>query len=90
MERVAARYASGGIRVVTYSQEIPEFSICAGPSLPDRDERILSDALMALNADQSRAATVLRSIDSHYTGFVTASDGEFNGIRTIMRELGLS
>lgn len=90
MERVAVRYAARGLKVVSYSREIPEFSICAGPSLAERDERVLREALMELNGEHPRASEVLRSIDSHYTGFAAATDEEFDGVRVMMRELGLT
>jgi len=89
MEATALRYREKGIRLVKFSDEIPEFNICVTRLWPDEEVRRALDALLSLDDSTVEGSAIMKSLDSHYTGFAPADDSDYDRIRDIMHHLGL-
>lgn len=89
MESTAYKFKDMGLKFVKFSDDIPEFNICVSPNLDRKIVMELRNALTALSDNTAEGATILKSINSTYTGFVEASDDEYNPIRVMMSRLGL-
>ncbi|MBS1114501.1 MAG: methyl-accepting protein RppA [Nitrospirae bacterium] len=89
MESTAYKYKDRGIKFIKISDEIPEFNICTAKNLDGELKKELQSALIALDPDSSEGATILKSINESYTGFVESSDEEYDGIKNMMISLGL-
>ncbi|HAM50484.1 MAG TPA: hypothetical protein DCP92_07215 [Nitrospiraceae bacterium] len=89
IESVGQHYRDQGLRILAYSDEIPEWNICSNNSLDERDISLMKSALLSLNGSTAEDSAVLQSIDEHYTGFVEAENKDYTGIRTKMERLGM-
>ncbi len=89
MESTANKFKGEGLKFIATSPEIPEFNICVSKNLPEEIKRLIRGAILELNDRTEEGATVLRSITPDYTGFVAASDRDYDGIRDMMKRLGL-
>lgn len=89
MESIAYQYREKGIRFIRISDEIPEFNICVSRELDGVLQNELLRALTALDPGSPEGSLVLTSIDEQYTGFIASSDKEYEGIRTMMKQVGL-
>jgi phosphate/phosphite/phosphonate ABC transporter binding protein len=89
MESIAYKYKDKGIKFIKISEAIPEFNICISKGMDAalRDE--LKDAFLALTPSSPEGASVLKSVNETYTGFVKSSDEEYDGIKNMMIRLGL-
>jgi len=89
MESTAHKFKDQGLRILRLSDDIPEFNICFNSYVDERDLAIIKTALLSLNDSTDEGANILKSIDKNYTGFVEATDGDYDGIRTKMAKLGI-
>jgi phosphate/phosphite/phosphonate ABC transporter binding protein len=89
MEKVARKYQDKGIRLLTFSEDIPEFTICASLSNDVMVMEEVKQALLKLDTATEEGARVLRAVNENYTGFAAAKDDDYNGIRVMMVRLGL-
>ncbi len=89
METVAEDYKNKGLKIIKYSEEIPEFNICVTKDFPEDELRLLIDAFLSLNEGDPVGLGVLKAIDPHYTGFTEATDDDFAFIKEIMIQLEL-
>lgn len=89
MEKAALKYKGHGLKIIKYSDDIPEFNICVSGNLPDELVGKIRESLLKLNDKEAKDASILREIDKHYNGFTEASDKDYDGIRAIMVELGI-
>jgi phosphonate transport system substrate-binding protein len=89
MESTAYKYKDRGIRFIKFSEEIPEFNICVAKNMEGVLQNELLSAFTALEPDSPEGALILKSINENYTGFINSSDGEYEGIKTMMLSLGL-
>jgi phosphonate transport system substrate-binding protein len=89
MESTANHYKDRGIKFIKFSDDIPEFNICVTKNIDNALQNELHKTLTALAPDTPEGALVLQSINENYTGFVGSSDGEYDGIKTMMISLGL-
>lgn len=87
MEKAAIKYKGRGLKIIKYSEEIPEFNICVSENLPDELVRRIREAMLNLTDHEGKNAAALRAIDKYYNGFTEATDEDYNGIRKIMEEL---
>ncbi len=89
MESAALSELSSGIRILKSSEEIAEFNITVAA---DMDKQVLSDlakAMLDLNGEDPQNKAVLRAMNEHYTGFVAATDDDYNNVRRMMAALDL-
>lgn len=89
MEATAYKFKDRGIRFLKFSDEIPEFNICYNPSMSESDLSTIRTALISLRETDPEGATVLKSIDESYTGFIEARDSDYESIKTEMERMGL-
>jgi methyl-accepting chemotaxis protein len=88
-ESTAYTFKDQGIRFLQFSDNVPEFNICYSRSLEGSELSIIKTALTSLNDSTTEGATILKSIDRSYTGFVPADDKDYDGIRMMMGKLGI-
>lgn len=88
-EWIAQKYLSEGLRIVRFSDEIPEMNICVNSSLDERDVAMIKTALISLDDSTPEGAMMLKSIDEHFTGFVESDDSDYHAIRAKILKLGL-
>ncbi len=87
MEATAEKYKDRGLKFVKFSEEIPEFNICVAKDFPEEEAAALKAALVALSDRDTEGLAILKSINEHYTGFVEATDEDYEKIRMIMTQL---
>lgn len=84
MEEAALSYAGKGLKVLRLSAEIPEFNICCNSSLEAGTVAAIKSALLSLDATRRDDELVLKSLGKDCTGFVAASESDYDVFRTIM------
>lgn len=89
MESTAYKFKEQGLRLLKLSDEIPEFNICFNSAVDESDISIIKTALLSLSDSTPEGATILKSIDKNYTGFVEAKDSDYNDVRSNMSRLGV-
>ncbi|MBI4823213.1 MAG: phosphate/phosphite/phosphonate ABC transporter substrate-binding protein [Nitrospirae bacterium] len=89
MEATINKFKAEPIHIVKFSDDIPEFNICAGASLSDSDRARVKSALLELDVKQDEDSLILKSIDRSYTGFTEAKDEDYSSIRIMMSKLGI-
>lgn len=88
-ESVAQRFKTQGLKVIKTSPDIPEFNICVNKDLPPETKELIKKAILELSDKTEEGAPVLKSIDPNYTGFIAASDRDYDGIKEMMKKLNL-
>jgi phosphate/phosphite/phosphonate ABC transporter binding protein len=89
MESTATKFRDMGLKLIRYSEDIAEFNICVSGSL---DPKVVNDvraALVGIDDRSPEGSAILKSINSHYTGFVDASDEDYNNVKVMMSNIGL-
>lgn len=89
MEATAHKFKDEGLRLLQVSDDIPEFNICYNPAFDGKDLGVIKTALISLNDSTAEGALILKSIGKECTGFVEASDSDYDGIRTKMSKIGI-
>ncbi|HYQ48048.1 MAG TPA: phosphate/phosphite/phosphonate ABC transporter substrate-binding protein, partial [Thermodesulfovibrionales bacterium] len=90
METVALKYKDKGIRLLKFSEDIPEFNICSGPATDVKIAGEIRQVLLKLDTSNEEGGRVLKTINESYTGFADATDEDYNNIRAMMARIGLS
>jgi phosphate/phosphite/phosphonate ABC transporter binding protein len=86
-ESTARTFEDRGLVVIKTSTEIPEYPICASKHLDRETSDLVKKALLGLDRKDPAHAAVLSMIDQDYSGFVTATDDDYDGIRKMMNAL---
>ncbi len=86
-ESTAKAFEERGLTIIRTSVEIPEFNICVSGNLDRSLAAALGKALIALNRDDREQARLLSLIDPDYTGFMAATDSDYDGIRKAMEKM---
>jgi phosphate/phosphite/phosphonate ABC transporter binding protein len=89
MESTAYAFKDKGLKLLKISDDIPEFNICVSSALDPQVSGELIDALVSINDGTPEGSAILKSINKSYTGFLGASDEDYNGVRTMMTRIGL-
>lgn len=89
MESTAYKFKDMGLKFIKFSDDIPEFNICASASLDEKTVSEVKNALTALSDSTPEGASILKSINSSYTGFVAAFDDEYTSVRQMMAKMGM-
>ncbi|RMG03391.1 MAG: phosphate/phosphite/phosphonate ABC transporter substrate-binding protein [Nitrospirae bacterium] len=87
MELTAEKYKDRGLKFIKFSEEIPEFNVCATKEMPEDEAEEIKKALIELTDKTTEGLSILRAINEHYTGFVEAEDEDYEKIRDIMTQL---
>ncbi len=88
MESVFEKYRNEGIRVVEASDDIPEFTVCVGSAMGDEEVGLIRGALLKLNEENTITQSILGRIEPQYTGFVAASDMDFDVMKKYQEKVG--
>lgn len=89
MEATAHKFKSEGLRLLQISDDIPEFNVCYNPAIDDRELAAIKTALISLNNSTAEGSVILTSLGKECTGFVEATDSDYDGIRTKIAKLGI-
>lgn len=89
IESTANRFKDKGLRLLQFSDEIPEMNICYNSSVDERDISIIRTALVSLNDSTAEGALILKSMDNDYTGFVESDDSDYDSVRLQISKLGI-
>ncbi len=89
METTAQKFKDSGLKLLKFSEDIPEFNICVARDVEAKIVGELKAALIGLTDGTPEGAAVLRSVNSSYTGFAEASDEDYNNVRIMMSKIGL-
>jgi hypothetical protein len=68
-------------RETQFSPEVPEFNVCANLSVDEKTRNAVRDALISLDVSKADEAEVLRSLGKDCTGFMKASESDYNIFR---------
>ncbi len=88
IEAVLEKYLDNGARVVGVSENIPEFTLCHRADMPPDDVAVTKEALLKLTQENAITRSLIGAIDAQYTGFVAASDRDFDLIRHYQAKVG--
>lgn len=83
MLSVAENYVDKGLKILATSSKIPQFPICASPSLSKAQKQRLIEALVNL-----RNESILKAMGSGITGFARIKDSDYDGVRAMLKSLG--
>ena len=89
MKSVADEKLGEGLVILATSPPVPEFNFSAGSALGEEERKIVREGLLALGTESAEGRKVLSSLYRDYSGFVVADDGDYDGIRKMMRKIGL-
>ncbi len=89
MESTAVKFQEQGLKIIKYSVDIPEFNICVNKEIPEQEKMLLRQAILDLETGNPESMKILQSIAADYTGFIEARDSDYDGIREMMKKLGL-
>jgi phosphonate transport system substrate-binding protein len=85
-EEVYAEYRERGIRELTRSKPLSTHMFIATARLSETDERLVEELLHGLGNDPV-GRRVIEAIGPSVTGFVPATDSDYDGVREIFRTL---
>jgi phosphate/phosphite/phosphonate ABC transporter binding protein len=80
-ESTAKAFVGRGLSTLKISIEIPEFNICVSRTMDRPTAAALKKVLISLSRKNQQQGDLLALIDPDYTGFATATDGDYDGVR---------
>jgi len=83
---VLPRYEKRGLKMLARTPEFPEHLLVASNRIPAKKVRALRKALYDMNKSAEGRA-VLTAVKEDMTGMVPAADGDYDGLRDIVRQL---
>ncbi|OGW27115.1 MAG: hypothetical protein A2X59_04615 [Nitrospirae bacterium GWC2_42_7] len=89
MESTALKFKDMGLKLIKFSDEIPEFNICVSKNFDRKMAAELKKALVSLNDNVPEDSAILKFINKNYTGFAEASDEAYDKVRTMMSKIGM-
>ncbi len=89
MESTAQKFKDLGVKLIKFSEEVPEFNICVSKDLDAQVVAELKKALTGIDDVTPEGTSVLKPINESYTGFVEAADEDYDNIRIMMSKIGL-
>ena len=89
MESTAHKFKEKGLKLVKFSDDIPEFNICASERLDPAMRAELKKVLISITPDLPECDAILKAINPNYTGFTEASDDDYNQVRIMMSKMGM-
>jgi phosphate/phosphite/phosphonate ABC transporter binding protein len=89
MESTAQKFKDKGLKLVKFSDDIPEFNICVTKEVDAETVAELRGALVSIDDGTPEGSAILRSISESYTGFVEAADDDYDIVKTMMTKIGL-
>ncbi len=86
-EEAALSFREQGLKILSLSAEIPEFNICCNQSMDPGTVETIKNALLSLDVSKPDDEVILKSLGKDCTGFVTASDRDYDTFRAILRRV---
>jgi len=80
-EEAAEQHTEKGLKILGLSVGIPEFGICCNPQVDETTVEALRAALTSLDVERPDQAVVLRSLGKDCTGFISATEGDYDELR---------
>ncbi len=74
-----------GLRVFFSSPELPPYNLVVNRNIDDRTYQKIRAALLKLDKKNPAHASVIKSLDESYDGFVATSDAEYDVVRQLIR-----
>ncbi len=74
-----------GLRVFFSSPELPPYNLVVTRNVDDRTYQQIRAALLKLDKKNPAHASVLKSLDESYDGFVATSDAEYDVVRELIK-----
>ncbi len=75
----AAEDFKDSLKIIAYSDPIPQFPICAAPGIDEDLKLKIKDAIVNI-----KDRTILQSIDRDYTAFIEANNKDFEPIKKLL------
>ena len=89
MESTAQKLKDSGLKLIKFSEDIPEFNICVSKEIDAQIVTELKNALAGVSDATPEGAAILKSINESYTGFLEAADEDYDNVRVMMSKIGL-
>jgi len=89
METTARKFADSGLKLLKFSEDIPEFNICVSETLEAAFVEELRSVLTAADISTKEGSEALTSINDKYTGFMEAADTDYDNVRVMMKKIGM-
>jgi phosphate/phosphite/phosphonate ABC transporter binding protein len=89
MESTAQKFRDKGLKLIKFSDDIPEFNICVSKEVDAQSITELRNVLTGISDGTAEGSAILKSINESYTGFVEAADEDYDNVRTMMSKIGL-
>jgi phosphonate transport system substrate-binding protein len=89
METAAEKFKNQGLKILKISEKVPGFNICISRNLSTEVIAELKKAFLSLSDNTPEGSSVLKSINENCSGFVEATDEEYNKVRLMMTKIGL-
>jgi phosphonate transport system substrate-binding protein len=86
-EEIYYKYEERGLKVLTWSPNIPEHVFVARADMPQQTVHILRDAMLKLASD-TYGSVVLHAIKPKVTALTVGKESDFDNLRLILRTLG--
>jgi len=83
-ETTAEQFRERGLVFLAKSDDIPEFNFCVRPGMDGGLVEQIRAALTGISDANDEGSRVLKSIDTSYTGFVSAEDGDYDSVRIML------
>lgn len=83
-EAAAEQFKPQGLRVIHVSEHLQPYLFAANDGLPAEVKERIRKALLALKPDNPVHAAVLNTLEPGYTGFVPATDDDYNVTRKLI------
>ena len=74
-----------GLRVFFSSPELPPYNLVVNRNIDDRTYQKIRTALLKLDKKNPAHASVIKSLDESYDGFVATSDAEYDVVRQLIK-----
>lgn len=82
-DTAAIQWEKKGLRSFYASPELPPYNIVAGKHVAQPLRLAIQAALLRLNVENPEHRTVIKALDASYDGFTTASDSDYDVVRTL-------
>ena len=89
MESTAQKFKDLGLKLIKFSEDVPEFNICISKELDAQVVTELKNALTGIDDGSPEGTSILKPINESYSGFVEAADEDYDNIRVMMSKIGL-
>ncbi len=89
MESTAQKFKGMGLKLIKFSEDIPEFNICVSKELDEQVVAEVKNALVGISDATAEGTAILKPVNESYTGFLEAADEDYDNVRVMMSKIGL-